>query len=944
MDPIVYEGERLIFGQIGHFAIVSSFVAALLSTLSYYLSIYKDKHAVSLKKVGRYSFIYHGVSILLIFGLIIYLLLSKSYEYYYVWQHVSDDLSLRYVLSAFWEGQEGSFLLWMFWHVILGFVVLGLEKKYEAPVIGTLSLVQAVIGSMLLGIYLTHGEEAIRIGINPFVLLRNEVEAPIFANLDYLNSINGNGLNPLLQNYWMTIHPPVLFLGFAGTVIPFCYGVAGLMLNDHKGFLKAVLPWSLFAGGSLGLGILMGGLWAYEALSFGGYWAWDPVENMSLVPWLILVAGIHTNLIANATGHSIRSTYFFYLLTFVLIVYSTFLTRSGVLGDTSVHAFTEMGLEWQLILFMALFFFMGMGWMIKRYKSIPTIVKEEATLSREFWMFIGSLTLVFSAVLISFTTSIPVFNKLFDAYGYLVGKDMTHMHRTSPLDPVAHYNKYQLWIGIFIGILSAVGVLLRYKKPYSSSGWKKVGLYLAGSALIAGVIHIFTYESLNVRAWQYHLLLFSGLFTVLSNLSYILFFIKWDVKGSASALSHIGFGLLIVGIIASGLNKQYISSNPFAQQGLIDNMDDDALRKNITLLKGVPMDMSGYEVTYVSDSMAGVFRQFNINFKKVDAAGKIIEEFNLTPNILYDRSMTKVAASNPSTRHYLGRDIFTHIHALPPEEVDIQSAREKEDSLNYIDYRVYLKDTFYTAGHYAIMDELVFGTQNPNYTPQEGELIIGPSIQFKKLKDNKSYYAYPFVAIRDGVVIEVPYQLNQLNTKVRIDGEIASRLFSTEYAQQREEFTVSLGQSFEFKGKIVTVESIVPNARHPYYEPDPDDITVGIQLLVSADEEAVLGRAMPLFVIRERQNIRVLDYVPEADLLVEFLNIDPVSEQFTINCYHQPLKEIPVDFEIAENSGRNDYLVLEAIVFPGINFVWVGSGLMLLGLFLGIYSRRVKNF
>ena len=137
------------------------------------------------------------------------------------------------------------------------------------------------------------------------------MDAPIFAKADYATVIKGQGLNPLLQNYWMTIHPPTLFLGFASTAVPFCYAVAGLWTGKHKEWLKPVLPWALFSGAILGTGILMGGAWAYEALSFGGYWAWDPVENMSLVPWLILIAGIHTNLISKNTGIRSRVPIFF---------------------------------------------------------------------------------------------------------------------------------------------------------------------------------------------------------------------------------------------------------------------------------------------------------------------------------------------------------------------------------------------------------------------------------------------------------------------------------------------------------------------------------------------------------------------------------------------------------------------------------------------------------
>src|SRR5690606_32062162 len=146
--------------------------------------------------------------------------------------------------------------------------------------------------------------------------------------------------------------------------------------NQHREWLKPVMPWASFSAAVLGIGILMGSAWAYEALSFGGYWAWDPVENTSLVPWLILIAGIHTNLIAKNTEYSIKSTYIFYLLAFILVVYSTFLTRSGIVGDTSVHAFTAMGLENQLIFFILLFSGIAIVSYFLKRKNIPAPKKE----------------------------------------------------------------------------------------------------------------------------------------------------------------------------------------------------------------------------------------------------------------------------------------------------------------------------------------------------------------------------------------------------------------------------------------------------------------------------------------------------------------------------------------------------------------------------------------
>ena len=264
-------------------------------------------------------------------------------------------------------------------------------------------------------------------------------------------------MNPLLQNYWMTIHPPTLFLGFASTVVPFCFAIAGLWTNQHKEWLKPVMPWASFSAAILGIGILMGSAWAYEALSFGGYWAWDPVENTSLVPWLIMIAGIHTNLIARNTNYSVKSTYIFYLLSFIMIVYSTFLTRSGILGDTSVHAFTEMGLENQLVLFILTFTFISLFLYFKRQKHIPAPQKEEASSSKEFWMFIGALVLLFSAILITVSTSLPVYNKIAEVF------NPTHEAITIK-DQEPHHNKYQLWIAVLISLLSGFAQFFRFKE------------------------------------------------------------------------------------------------------------------------------------------------------------------------------------------------------------------------------------------------------------------------------------------------------------------------------------------------------------------------------------------------------------------------------------------------------------------------------------------------
>jgi cytochrome c-type biogenesis protein CcmF len=258
------------------------------------------------------------------------------------------------------------------------------------------SFVQFCLATMIVGLYIFD----MKLGSSPFTLLREEMNWPILARPDYLQLIkDGTGLNTLLQNYWMVIHPPVLFLGFASTTIPFGFAVAGLLKKKHD-WMDSCLPWATFSAGILGLGIMMGAAWAYESLTFGGYWAWDPVENASLVPWLTLVSAIHGCIIYRKTGASLKLTYLFFGISFLLVLYSTFLTRSGILGDTSVHAFTDLGMNAQLLGFLLIFVIPYFVLFFVRFKHMAEPQKEEAIDSREFWMLIGSLILFLSAVVI----------------------------------------------------------------------------------------------------------------------------------------------------------------------------------------------------------------------------------------------------------------------------------------------------------------------------------------------------------------------------------------------------------------------------------------------------------------------------------------------------------------------------------------------------------------
>ncbi len=930
MNKIEYIGEHLLPGQIGHFLIVLAFVAALLAVFAFWKATQTDGNAESRSwlHIGRVAFVTQGVGIVTVMGIIFHIMTQKYYEYQYVQLHTNDELPFRYIFAAFWEGQEGSFLLWTFWHIVLGIILLYKAKSWEAPVLATLSAIQVILISMILGVYF--GD--IKIGSNPLMLLRDVTEAPIFSKSNYVSLIKGNGLNPLLQNYWMTIHPPTLFLGFASTSIPFCFAIAALWTNRHRDFLTKVMPWALFSAAILGTGILMGGAWAYEALSFGGYWAWDPVENMSLVPWLILLAGIHTNLIAKVTGHSYKSTYIYYMLTFILILYSTFLTRSGILGDTSVHAFTEMGLEWQLVIFIFVFSLLGISLFFVKNKEIPVVTKEESADSKEFWMFIGTLVLLFSAVLITFTTSIPVYNKVGKALGFAP-------NFSSPIDAVGHYNKYQLWIGVFMGLLSGFSQYLRFKETKFANHWKKFIQHTGIAVIVSAILTFVTSYWIQLFAWQYWILAFTGIFTIVTNTDYIYNFLRFNMKAAGSAFSHIGFGLMIVGIMASGLNKMFISTNRFAQEGLIEGFTEDDYKKNIVLLKGKPMLMSGYEVTYEKDSIWGHNREFKVNYKKKTPTGETVEEFNLFPNILYDKEFKKIAASNPSTKHYVEKDIFTHVSSLPKAELDMDYAKQIEDSLKYVFKEILLGETYKTNKYSVTIDSILRNPTNKDYKPEVNDLVVGVMATVEDSAKTLKERVTTMLMLRGADLYTFPATVTDLKLKIKLDEKMFERTFTPESSLNYKEYIFSQGQAQKVGDAEIIFENFDKNPQNVNYKKEEKDVAVGAMLSVRKSNQTY--RAEPIYIIRGNEPYNLKSEIGELGLHFRFAGIDPKSQTVTLAIAQSAPKNPKIPLQIADNHDSSEFIVMEAILFPGINLFWLGTVLMMSGLALSMV-RRIK--
>ncbi len=749
---IKFIGEHLLPGQFGQFFIVLGFGAAVLSFISYYFSTLKDVADQSWKRIARISFYIQAFSVLAIAGCLFYIIYNHLFEYHYAWAHSSTTLPTHYMISCFWEGQEGSFLLWAFWQSVLGLILVRFAKSWEDSVMTFVSLSQVFILSMLLGVELI-GQ---KIGSSPFVLLRNAIEGPIFSRPEYLSLIkDGNGLNPLLQNYWMVIHPPTLFLGFASMVVPFAFAMAGVWTKRYSEWIKPALPWALFAVMILGTGIIMGSFWAYEALNFGGFWAWDPVENASLIPWLTLIAAVHVMLAFKNSGNSYFTALFLTFISFILVLYASFLTRSGILGETSVHAFTDLGMSGQLVIYILIFLVIGIVLMVINWKGFPITQKDEDTYSREFWLFIGALVLTISCFQIIVTTSIPVFNALFNT------------KIAPPTNPIAHYNKWQLPIAFIVAFISAFSQFLKYKKTDTGKFFKKIGLSL-GISFVITLLILWLGKIHNV---QYLVLIFASLFSILANAELILRVFQGKIKLAGSAIAHIGFALILIGALLAASGSKVISINK-SGFGYGEDFDEKNTRENVLLFKNEPIVMDDYTITYQGDSISGPNTYYKVNYQRKDAkTGVDKEQFTLLPNAQINPKMGLIAS--PDTKHYLLHDVYTHVTSVPVkneenhEHKDGTEHSEDEDYLPALTKTIKIGDTINLNKGVITLKGLNRNATLKDIKLGADDLAVGAMLEIER--EGKIVKAEPVFIIKGGLSFGFPVKLEEEGLKISFD-------------------------------------------------------------------------------------------------------------------------------------------------------------------------------
>ncbi|GHA68908.1 cytochrome c biogenesis protein CcsA [Pontibacter akesuensis] len=782
-----------LIGDIGHTSVIVAFVAAVVSSYAYFMA---SRSKVELsgdnswRNLARGAFYVHGAAVMMIIFSLFNIIYEHRYEYYYAWSHSSNHLPVYYMISCFWEGQEGSFLLWIFWHVLLGFVLINSYKKnkvWEAPVMAMFSFVQLFLTSMILGVVI--GD--VKIGSSPFILMRDFMpEAPVFAMDPNFVPTDGTGLNPLLQNYWMVIHPPTLFLGFAATLVPFAFAMAGLWKGKFTEWVKPALPWAHFAAVVLGIGIIMGAYWAYETLNFGGYWNWDPVENAVYIPWLILVGGIHT-MIAYRRGKSgLKATYILVIASFLLILYATFLTRSGILGNASVHSFTDLGLSGQLFAYLAVFAVLAIGLLVYRWKFIPTTEKELSTYNGEFWVFIGAIVLCLAAFQVLFTTSIPVYNSFLGFIGI-------ESNAALPADQIEHYTKFQLWGGVAIAILSGVAQLLWWRKGEKESFADALTLPAMLTLLFASLIIVLSKLGVlndTIDNPAYITLLVAGLFSIFANLSIILNLIHKKVSLSGGAVAHIGIAMMLLGILFSSGYSNIISENT---SGMVYSREfpDELNRDNVLLWRNAPVQMDKYTVSYhgqfqevigvpgyvdrellflTADPYKAIARgQIVANEKVYFDTGDTLEllspentyyevkykeretgkAFTLYPRAQVNENMGLLAS--PDIKHSVSMDLYTHVSGLAPEEKEWGELKE---------YVLSAGDTIILNDYVAIFNGIEQIKQVPGVKLAPGDIAV--QADMKILGETKNYHAHPVLMIKDQMMGRVPEEVADLGLRL----------------------------------------------------------------------------------------------------------------------------------------------------------------------------------
>ena len=567
---------------------------------------------------ARRSYGFFAVSILLTGLLLVLLLVLRDYRLEYVFQYSGNDLPLHYQFASFWAGQKGSFLIWLVWGSLLGLLVQRAAGpgKSEAAV---MSVYTMTVVALLL----------ILIRENPFKML---AQTPG----------DGQGLNPLLQNNWMVIHPPIMFVGYAAAAIPFAFAMASLWRRDYDNWAVRAFPFALGGFLILGCAILMGGYWAYKTLGWGGFWGWDPVENASLIPWLFGTVLIHGLYLERTRGRFRRANYVLAALVYISVLYGTFLTRSGVLADFSVHSFVDLGISGWLTLLLGGFFLLAVVLIAMRWKEIPTAPNEDPFLSRGTFLVLSTITILVSTLVITAGTSAPLLTRFMENPGQ-VGPSF--------------YNTVNLPIALLIALLLSMVPFLTWK----GENQRELPRRLAGPAVFALAVAI------GAAVWKVHQP-FHLLFVFLASLAMatnayktVLKFRANGMRGAGGYLAHVGVGVILLGIIASS------------------GYDEST---KVTLEMGVPRQVGDATLTFTKMVPRRGFEKEGMEIA-VLRNGK---QFTVTPK-MFMNDRTRQLMVNPDIRHSPLMDFYVSPIEFDPGQSALQLAKGSSGQIGNVTVR-----------------------------------------------------------------------------------------------------------------------------------------------------------------------------------------------------------------------------------------------------------------
>jgi cytochrome c-type biogenesis protein CcmF len=613
----------VILTEIGYGALLLALAAALWATIASILGARQQRPEL-VASARNALFVSAGLSTLAAIALLA-LLLTKNFGVAYVHDHVSTYLRPAYVLAAFWAGMEGSQLLWL-WMLAIFTALLVLrrptwDRQLRPYAMAVLAFTQAFFALLLVAIS------------NPFKLL------PTLP-------AEGVSLNPLLQNVWMIVHPPIVFAAYALWTIPFAYGLAALVTGKlDAGWLRGVRRWSLAAWATLGIGILIGALWAYLELGWGGYWAWDPVENSSFIPWLVGTAFLHSAIIQERRDMFRGWSVSLATLAFLLTIFATFVTRSGLIR--SVHAFAESAIGYYYLGFMGLTLAVIIGLMLARTRELKGSGQLGDLLSREFAFLVTNLLFLGSAGAVLLGTLWPTFTEAV-------------RHVAATLTP-ENYNRFMGPLGLLLVLLVGLCPLIEWRKISAErllrSMWIQVavGVVTAALLLLFGVREVWVAAAFAVVAFamativlQWAAGIVARMRTAKENLLVATSqAIRRNRRRYGGQLIHLAILLIVAGIIGSQAYQNEVM---------------------IALAKGEQTEVGGYTLAYKSYTYAqpqenGTMRRYAALvevYRNGRLLGVMEPERNLHSNV--DGTVTEVAL-----RSTLKEDLYLVLAGLEPD-------------------------------------------------------------------------------------------------------------------------------------------------------------------------------------------------------------------------------------------------------------------------------------